>query len=164
MQPGGRPCCPTPRREPELTPIPQSATEDLADVSRVLAGDVAAFEGIVRRWQTPLVNMAWRYCRDRGARRRAGPGGLRPRLAGPLPVAARVQLLHLAVRAGSQRFPHGVEALSHRHGPARIRARALRATIPAPRPRRELATRCAPPGRSRPALALSRAGGSVLLS
>jgi len=42
-----------------------SAEEDLADVERVLAGDVAAFEGIVRRWQGPLVNMAWRYCRDR---------------------------------------------------------------------------------------------------
>jgi RNA polymerase sigma-70 factor (ECF subfamily) len=39
---------------------------DLADVSRVLAGDVSAFDGIVRRWQGPLVNMAWRYCRDRG--------------------------------------------------------------------------------------------------
>lgn len=39
---------------------------DLADVDRVLAGDVNAFEGIVRRWQGPLVNMAWRYCRDRG--------------------------------------------------------------------------------------------------
>jgi RNA polymerase sigma-70 factor (ECF subfamily) len=39
---------------------------DLADVERVLAGDVNAFEGIVRRWQGPLVNMAWRYCRDRG--------------------------------------------------------------------------------------------------
>jgi RNA polymerase sigma-70 factor (ECF subfamily) len=38
----------------------------LADVERVLAGDVNAFEGIVRRWQGPLVNMAWRYCRDRG--------------------------------------------------------------------------------------------------
>src|ERR1700749_5075729 len=38
---------------------------DEADVSRVLAGDVAAYEGIVRRWQGPLVNMAWRYCRDR---------------------------------------------------------------------------------------------------
>lgn len=38
---------------------------DLADVERVLAGDVDAFEGIVRRWQRPLVNMAWRYCRDR---------------------------------------------------------------------------------------------------
>jgi RNA polymerase sigma-70 factor (ECF subfamily) len=45
---------------------PTSATEDLADVTRVLAGDVQAFEGIVRRWQGPLVNMAWRYCRDRG--------------------------------------------------------------------------------------------------
>jgi RNA polymerase sigma-70 factor (ECF subfamily) len=40
--------------------------QDLADVERVLAGDVRAFEGIVRRWQGPLVNMAWRYCRDRG--------------------------------------------------------------------------------------------------
>lgn len=46
---------------------PSAAQElDLADVARVLAGDIAAFEGIVRRWQGPLVNMAWRYCRDRG--------------------------------------------------------------------------------------------------
>jgi len=43
-----------------------SAEEDLADVGRVLGGEVEAFEGIVRRWQGPLVNMAWRYCRDRG--------------------------------------------------------------------------------------------------
>jgi len=42
------------------------ANVDLADVDRVLAGEVQAFEGIVRRWQGPLVNMAWRYCRDRG--------------------------------------------------------------------------------------------------
>jgi RNA polymerase sigma-70 factor (ECF subfamily) len=42
-----------------------SAEADLADVDSVLAGDVRAFEGIVRRWQGPLVNMAWRYCRDR---------------------------------------------------------------------------------------------------
>ncbi len=41
------------------------AAEDLADAERVLAGDASAFEGIVRRWQGPLVNMAWRYCRDR---------------------------------------------------------------------------------------------------
>jgi RNA polymerase sigma-70 factor (ECF subfamily) len=45
---------------------PKSAAEDLADAERVLAGEVQAFEGIVRRWQGPLVNMAWRYCRDRG--------------------------------------------------------------------------------------------------
>jgi RNA polymerase sigma-70 factor (ECF subfamily) len=44
----------------------RGADADLADVDRVLAGDVNAFEGIVRRWQGPLVNMAWRYCRDRG--------------------------------------------------------------------------------------------------
>jgi RNA polymerase sigma-70 factor (ECF subfamily) len=47
-------------------PAKGNAAEDLADVERVLAGDVQAFEGIVRRWQGPLVNMAWRYCRDRG--------------------------------------------------------------------------------------------------
>ena len=40
-------------------------TADLADVERVLSGDARAFAGIVRRWQGPLVNMAWRYCRDR---------------------------------------------------------------------------------------------------
>jgi RNA polymerase sigma-70 factor (ECF subfamily) len=44
----------------------RAASDDLADVERVLAGQLAAFEGIVRRWQGPLVNMAWRYCRDRG--------------------------------------------------------------------------------------------------
>jgi RNA polymerase sigma-70 factor, ECF subfamily len=44
----------------------QSGAADLADVDRVLSGDVRAFEGIVRRWQSPLVNMAWRYTRDRG--------------------------------------------------------------------------------------------------
>ena len=43
-----------------------SATEDQADAERVLAGDVSAFEGIVRRWQAPLVNLAYRFCRDRG--------------------------------------------------------------------------------------------------
>jgi len=43
-----------------------SATEDLADVERVLAGDVSSFEGIVRRWQGPLINMAYRFCNDRG--------------------------------------------------------------------------------------------------
>jgi RNA polymerase sigma-70 factor (ECF subfamily) len=41
------------------------ANHDLVDVERVLTGDVEAFAGIVQRWQAPLVNMAWRYCRDR---------------------------------------------------------------------------------------------------
>lgn len=35
-------------------------------VAKVLAGDAAAFEEIVRRWQTPIVNLAWRFFRDRG--------------------------------------------------------------------------------------------------
>ena len=42
------------------------AGEDAADVQRVLEGDDAAFEGIVRRWQRPLVNLAYRFCRDPG--------------------------------------------------------------------------------------------------
>lgn len=41
------------------------ADPDLADIDRVLAGDVRAFAGIVQRWQGPVINMAWRYCRDR---------------------------------------------------------------------------------------------------
>ena len=51
---------------PALSGAQQNAMQDLADVERVLAGEVQAFEGIVRRWQGPIVNMAWRYCRDRG--------------------------------------------------------------------------------------------------
>jgi RNA polymerase sigma-70 factor, ECF subfamily len=49
-------------------PNPPADTPDTdADtVRRVLAGDVQAFAGIVQRWQGPLVNLAWRYCRDRG--------------------------------------------------------------------------------------------------
>ncbi|HVN77842.1 MAG TPA: sigma-70 family RNA polymerase sigma factor [Terriglobia bacterium] len=43
-----------------------SANEDQADVDRVLTGDLSAFEGIVRRWQGPLVNLAYRFCWDRG--------------------------------------------------------------------------------------------------
>jgi RNA polymerase sigma-70 factor, ECF subfamily len=43
-------------------PVPLT---DEAAIARVLAGDPSAFEAIVRRWQTPLVNLAWRFCRDR---------------------------------------------------------------------------------------------------
>ena len=43
-----------------------SASDDQSDVERVLAGDIPAFEGIVRRWQGPLINLAYRFCRDRG--------------------------------------------------------------------------------------------------
>lgn len=43
-----------------------SAAEDQADVEKVLAGEICAFEGIVKRWQRPLVNLAYRFCLDRG--------------------------------------------------------------------------------------------------
>ena len=72
MQPGAADPCPTITRVVDLNTTARNVSvargqeSDLADVERVLGGDVNAFEGIVRRWQGPLVNMAWRYCRDRG--------------------------------------------------------------------------------------------------
>ena len=44
---------------------PQRQDRDRADVARVLAGDSDGFAGIVDRWQGPLVNLAYRFCRDR---------------------------------------------------------------------------------------------------
>ena len=44
----------------------QRAGDDREDAARVIAGDTQAFEGIVRRWQSPLINLAYRFCRDRG--------------------------------------------------------------------------------------------------
>jgi len=46
-------------------PAQPATLTDEAAIARVLAGDPSAFEAIVRRWQTPLVNLAWRFCRDR---------------------------------------------------------------------------------------------------
>jgi RNA polymerase sigma-70 factor, ECF subfamily len=43
-----------------------SADADQTDVEKVLAGDADAFENIVRRWQSPLINLAYRFCHDRG--------------------------------------------------------------------------------------------------
>lgn len=37
---------------------------DEEDVAAVLAGDVERFEGIVQRWQRPLVNLAYRFVRN----------------------------------------------------------------------------------------------------
>jgi RNA polymerase sigma-70 factor (ECF subfamily) len=42
------------------------AEDDQQDAARVLAGDTRAFEGIVLRWQSPLINLAYRFCHDRG--------------------------------------------------------------------------------------------------
>lgn len=52
---------------PSTAGVPTSGSSPEAVlVDRVLAGDVQAFAEIVQRWQGPLINMAWRYCRDRG--------------------------------------------------------------------------------------------------
>lgn len=40
--------------------------DDAVAARRVLGGDIDAFESIVARWQGPLVNLAYRYCRSRG--------------------------------------------------------------------------------------------------
>jgi RNA polymerase sigma-70 factor (ECF subfamily) len=55
-----------PREEEQREEESLSAREDQFDVERVLAGDLSAFERIVLRWQNPLVNLAFRFCRDRG--------------------------------------------------------------------------------------------------
>jgi RNA polymerase sigma-70 factor (ECF subfamily) len=47
-------------REPIMEADPEAVLVD-----RVLDGDVQAFAAIVQRWQGPLINLAWRYCRDR---------------------------------------------------------------------------------------------------
>ncbi len=39
--------------------------EDLAAVRAVVAGSSTAFASIVERWQRPLFNLAYRFCRDR---------------------------------------------------------------------------------------------------
>jgi RNA polymerase sigma-70 factor (ECF subfamily) len=40
--------------------------KDEAAIDRILEGDTAAFSTIVERWQGPLVNLAYRFCRDHG--------------------------------------------------------------------------------------------------
>ena len=51
---------------PQNQPAASSATPaEAALIDRILSGDTHAFAQIVHRWQGPLVNMAWRYCRDR---------------------------------------------------------------------------------------------------
>jgi RNA polymerase sigma-70 factor, ECF subfamily len=42
-----------------------AAAEDEIAVERVLGGDTAAFAALVERWQGPLVNLAYRFCRNR---------------------------------------------------------------------------------------------------
>ena len=41
-----------------------TAEEDLRSVELVIEGNIDAFEGIVRRWQGPLVQLAYRFCHD----------------------------------------------------------------------------------------------------
>jgi len=40
--------------------------EDARDVQQVLAGDINTYANIVGRWQGPIVNLAYRFCREQG--------------------------------------------------------------------------------------------------
>ena len=45
-------------------------------IDRVLGGDPSGFEGLVRRWQRPLVNLAFRFCPRPRSGRRDGAGSV----------------------------------------------------------------------------------------
>jgi RNA polymerase sigma-70 factor (ECF subfamily) len=57
---------PDSRRGPTLGENILGASNDQVDVEKVLAGDIDAFELVVRRWHRPLINLAYRFCRDAG--------------------------------------------------------------------------------------------------
>ena len=61
MEPEPAPGRRTVREGPSL-----SRADDLQSVRRVRAGETEAFAGLVERWQRPLLNLAYRFCRDRG--------------------------------------------------------------------------------------------------
>jgi RNA polymerase sigma-70 factor (ECF subfamily) len=54
------------RRHISRMDAPTRIDEDARDVQRVLAGEINVFERIVRRWQGPIINLAYRFCRERG--------------------------------------------------------------------------------------------------
>ena len=62
MQPDARYHGPTQQMSPLLK---YDAADETELVRRIVAGDVESFARIVERWQGPLVNLAWRYCRER---------------------------------------------------------------------------------------------------
>ncbi len=53
-------------RSMDVVPTTPRYDDDGLAANRVLGGDIDAFESIVERWQGPLVNLAYRYCRNRG--------------------------------------------------------------------------------------------------
>lgn len=77
--------------------------DDEGAVRRVLAGDVDAFEELVVRWQGPLVNLAYRYCRDRG-------------MAEDMAQEAFVKAYRgLPRRRGDSRFSTWLFSIAHNH-------------------------------------------------
>ena len=79
-----------------------SPDADEAAVTRVLEGDISAFAGIVERWQGPLVNLAYRFVRDRGRAEEMAQEAFLRAFRGTWDVAARCRILDVAVRGGHE--------------------------------------------------------------
>jgi hypothetical protein len=142
----------------------QGSDQDLDDVERVLAGDVEAFEGIVRRWQGPLVNMAWRYCRDRGRAEELAQEAFVRAWRGLAQWRREGSFSTWALRTGGQRVSFGVKAVSVGESAAGSGARAVKACGAAQRVGRAAKLRCCATGREGAAGSLSRGRHSVLFS
>lgn len=90
---------------------------DRAAVEAVLAGETDAFERLVRRWQAPMVELAYRFCRDRGR-------------AEDLAQEAFVKVYHsLAQWRGEGRFSSWLFAVATNVCRSRLRRKAL-PTVP----------------------------------
>ena len=88
---------------------------DLHDARRVLAGDVAAFEGIVRRWQGRLINLAWRFCPEPSQAPQGRENTMWPRADFMTPVPWHC--------------PHRASAVCRRPRPLHVRQCSCRVTV-----------------------------------
>jgi len=70
---------------------------------------ICAFEGIVRRWQGPLINMAWRYCRDRGRAEDLAQEAFLRAWRGLAQWRRESRFSTWLFRAGRQRLPLGTQ-------------------------------------------------------
>jgi len=95
------------------------AREDLADVLKVQGGDTAAFERIVLRWQGPLINLAYRFCRDRSRAEDLGPGGVYPYLSRAIHLASRCRFLDVAFFSGYELLSLRIKAYPRSYALAR---------------------------------------------
>ncbi len=92
--------------------------DDEAAIGRVLKGDTAAFVGIVTWWQGPLVNLAHRFCRERGVVEDLAQEAF---LRAFRNLGSWHRILHVAVRLGDERVSGRDAAVQAGTGCARRR-------------------------------------------